>query len=132
MGSGREMSMISKEVKACPYCSGQMEKLEDRWKCIQCSREWQSPHQRHKYLEDHKDDIIDLYNKEGTGAVRRVYSISQAGWFGIKKRWGLNKTKSITFNLDLSQLNQGGVNINLRIIDGTLIIENNEKVRERI
>lgn len=146
MVSGNAMST---NLRPCPRegCGGQMSREGDIWKCLQCEREWQSPHQRHKFLESHKDDIIKLYYDEGSKAAREAYGISISGWWTISKRWNLDEEpkkpaiiskrtpKAVSEELIflrgykrcLEDLLKGGIRIKLRIIDNTLVLENNEK-----
>lgn len=132
-------------MKACPRkgCKGQMEKRGDVWVCLQCSHEWQSPHQRNKYLEANKDDIVKDFYNEGTASTLKKWRISQAGWFCISRRWGLKKINGqakITsseklaserdeliflrgYKRAINDLIQGGVDIKLRIIDNKLVLD---------
>ena len=124
MGNGSE-----KFIKPCPRpnCGGQMELIEedDCWKCIQCSHEYRTTHQRHRYFELHKDAIINDYENKGEEVTIKVWGISPAGWFKIKQRWGLKKeSKKVLLPREdiLAHLLKGGkvsIEIRLRIIDST-------------
>jgi len=82
--------------------------------CVVCGRRWLYPeddsgpptiiaagtpsnrlnlHQRHRYFEVHKDDIIADYHAAPEGqqdkAVIEKWHISASGWTGLKRAWGL-------------------------------------------
>ena len=153
MVSGKETSTKIRPLKPCPRegCGGQMRKEGEVWECLQCSRTWQAPRDKHKYIEAHRFDIEEDYAKEGSVFVQKKWGISPAGWFTIRKRWKLGKGEkpvyeAITpikhtdeelvylrgYKACLDDLLKGGVEISLRIIDNTLVLENNEKVRSKV
>jgi hypothetical protein len=45
--------------------------------------------ERHKYIEDHKSEILIDVVELGTSAALKKWDISFSGWFTIRKRWGL-------------------------------------------
>jgi hypothetical protein len=46
--------------------------------------------ERHKYIEDHKAEILKDMAELGTSAALKKWDISSSGWFTIRKRWGIS------------------------------------------
>ena len=44
-------------------------------------------HERHRYIEEHKAEIIDAYLAGGAVAVKAQFGVSPGGWHTIQKRW---------------------------------------------
>lgn len=88
----------------CSRCGGQgiiHDRYIDKNVCILCgyeegkmAEEIVAPKRRgggvswskHKEIEEHKAELIDLYLQQGMGAVIR-WGISAGGWRSIKRRW---------------------------------------------
>jgi len=47
-------------------------------------------HARHKYIEEHKAEIIADFVKLGTKAMLGQWGISAGGWTNIQKRWAVD------------------------------------------
>lgn len=120
-------------MKICPHCKGQMVREEDVWVCLQCSREWRSPHALNKFYELHKQEIIADYYGIGPGKTRTKWRISTGGWYRISKRWYLGKSKEEVlephdeliflkgYRACLTDLIKGGAKLNLRNIDSRVL-----------
>lgn len=46
-----------------------------------------SQHERHRYLEEHKDEILADYENSGQEKMLEKWHISLSGWLNIRERW---------------------------------------------
>lgn len=66
---------LYEEFECCPYCGGDFYEV---WQCEVCGK-WESEDDQYiadgicekcfqEYIEDHRDDLVEMAIKEGTGA----------------------------------------------------------------
>ena len=81
------------------------------------------PHARHKYIEEHKAEIIDSFLAGGYDEVKRVWAISSAGWYTTKKRWAAD-IEARRFVLGIADVGHPEKKTERQLLDGRPLFDN--------